>query len=159
MQTIVTHNPIRRDTMKARKASSPIFGLLSCSPSRFCLDPAPLSEAAADRVLHTFGGSSSYPSSGLISDGAGNYFGVTEGSVYELSLGSRSLELSHPSKFCPGAEGDFAGGNLVRDTAGQSYTAQPGREAHPVAALSSNSPPASSGSWTYSDPTTYLQPG
>jgi len=59
--------------MKARKASSPIFAFVLLTLT-LCLIAAPLSEAAADRVLHTFGGASSYPSSGLISDGAGNYF-------------------------------------------------------------------------------------
>lgn len=76
--------------------------------------------AANYRVLHTFGGAASYPSSGLISDGAGNYFGVSQGAVYELSLVA-GVWSYHTIQVLPGGQADFAGGNLVRDAAGNLY--------------------------------------
>jgi uncharacterized repeat protein (TIGR03803 family) len=146
MISTFTHNPFE-DTMKTPKASSRIFAFVLLTLT-LCLIAAPVSEAAADRVLHTFGGASSYPSSGLVSDGAGNYYGVTEGAVYELSLAA-GVWSYRTIQVLPAGRADFAGGNLVRDTAGNLYgsTWQGGSSGCGfIFELS----PASSGSWTYS---------
>lgn len=133
--------------MKTQKASSRIFAFVLFTLT-LCLLAAPVSEAAADRVLHTFGGASAYPSSGLITDGAGNYYGVTEGAVYELSLVA-GVWSYHTLQVLPGGKADFAGGNLVRDTAGNLYgsTWQGGADGCGfIFELS----PALVGSWTFS---------
>src|ERR1700722_952477 len=97
----------QRDTLKTQKASSRIF-VFALFTLTLCLLTAPLSEAAADRVLHSFGGASSYPSSGLITDGAGNYYGVTQGAVYELSFVA-GVWSYHTIQILPGGPANFAG--------------------------------------------------
>jgi uncharacterized repeat protein (TIGR03803 family) len=138
--------------MNTQKASSRIFSSRIFAFVLFtltlCLLAAPVSEAAADRVLHSFGGASSYPSSGLITDGAGNYYGVTQGAVYELSLVS-GVWSYHTIQVLPGGLDNFAGGNLVRDTTGNLYGSTWQGGSSGCGSIFEISP-ATGGSWTYS---------
>jgi uncharacterized repeat protein (TIGR03803 family) len=107
----------------------------------------PSSFAGNDRILHTFAGASAYPSSGLITDGAGNYYGVTQGSVYELSLAAGVWSYK-TIQLLPGGLGDFAGGNLLRDAAGNLYGSAYQGGASGCGYIFELSP-ASAGAWTF----------
>jgi uncharacterized repeat protein (TIGR03803 family) len=114
--------------------------------------------AAGYKVLYNFGTPSSTPSSGLITDAAGNAYGVTSaggssgvGTVYELSLktGYHLLYSFHKN-----SAGFLPQGNLVLDSAGNLYgttvgggieNAQCVRGCGVVFELS---PPLNGGSWT-----------
>lgn len=82
--------------------------------------PTASSAATKYKVLHTFSGAASYPSSGLVADGAGNLYGVSNGAVYELSpLGSNWQYTA--LALIPGGRSSIAAGNLVIDSLGNLY--------------------------------------
>ena len=101
----------------------------SCSMTLFVLVLSLLlagrvSAATSERVLHTFGTEiTGFPSSTLVADAAGNLYGVTAGSVYELSPIAGGGWRYQLLKILPGGRGDFAGGTLALDAAGNLYGA------------------------------------
>jgi uncharacterized repeat protein (TIGR03803 family) len=114
--------------------------------------------SAGYKVLYNFGTPSNTPSSGLVTDAAGNAYGVTSagglsgvGTVYELSLktGYHLLYSFHKNS------GGFAPqGNLVFDSAGNLYgTTTRGGIENAVCTIGCGvvfelSPPLNGGSWT-----------
>lgn len=106
------------------------------------------SAATRYRVLHTFSGAASSPSSGLVADGAGNLYGVSSGAVYELSPVGSNWEYAHIA-LIPGGGSSIAAGNLVIDSLGNLYgsTWQGGSAGCGFVFEVS---PAAGGSWTLS---------
>jgi uncharacterized repeat protein (TIGR03803 family) len=92
--------------------------------------------AWTEHVLYNFTGASDgdTPSSGLISDQAGNLYGTTNsgthhccGNVFKLAPSGNSWKLSVLYKFTGHADGGYPSGNLVLDAAGNLYgTAESG---------------------------------
>src|SRR5205823_10395277 len=86
-------------------------------------------------VLHTFSGSDGqYPEHGVISDKAGNLYGVTafggthgEGAVYEIAKDGTFTTLYN---FTAGADGGFLYGGLAIDRDGNLYGSTVSSGAH-----------------------------
>src|SRR5258708_34661464 len=77
------------------------------------------SAETSERVLHTFGAEiTGFPSSTLVPDAIGNLYGVTAGSVYELSPIGGGGWRYHLLKLLPGGRGGFPGRSLALRAAG-----------------------------------------
>jgi uncharacterized repeat protein (TIGR03803 family) len=78
--------------------------------------------ATHETLIHVFNGKpAKIPVSGFIADPAGNLFGVTLGTVYELSPISGGGWQYHTIATLPGGLNESTGGNLVRDPSGNLY--------------------------------------
>jgi uncharacterized repeat protein (TIGR03803 family) len=93
----------------------------------FELSPATRGGAWTEKVLYSFQGGTdgAYPDGGLIFDPAGNLYGTTESSVFELSPpvqegGDWTFTLLHDFQCCT-SDGWSSHAGLVRDQAGNLY--------------------------------------
>ncbi len=78
-----------------------------------------VASANSEQVLHIFNEfDHGFPSSTLVFDPAGNLYGATAGSVFEISISGTSVQFQTLATF---PRGDDAGGKLLRDSAGNLY--------------------------------------
>ena len=105
------------------------------APSNGCGTVYEISSIGSETLLHVFTGSpdGQYPSSGLIQDSAGNFYGTTlaggtsgnsgfdgYGTVYKIDVGGNESVLH---SFTSTPDGDTPVGNLIIDAAGNLYGA------------------------------------
>jgi uncharacterized repeat protein (TIGR03803 family) len=112
----------------------------------------PASAQVTEHVLHTFTSQpTGFPSSSLTSDSSGNLYGLTAGSVYELTPNSSGGWTYHLLAFVPGGRGDFAGGKLAIDAAGNLYGSTWQGGSSGCGFVFEVSPPSSGTVWTVND--------
>jgi uncharacterized repeat protein (TIGR03803 family) len=103
------------------------------------------------QVVHTFDPQvAGFPASGLTPDSAGNLYGVTAGTVYQLTPGKGGSWNYHLLKFLPGGRGAFAAGQLAIDAAGNLYGATWQDGTYSCGYVYEVSPPSSGHLWNLS---------
>ncbi|HTS34045.1 MAG TPA: choice-of-anchor tandem repeat GloVer-containing protein [Candidatus Solibacter sp.] len=103
------------------------------------------------QIVHTFDPQATgFPASGLTPDQHGNLYGVTGGSVYQLTPAKGGVWNYHVIKFLPGGRGAFAAGKLAIDAAGNLYGATWQDGTYSCGYVYEVSPPSSGYLWNLS---------